>query len=97
MEFFNNSTNNENKIIYIFDYTSLFFFILIIILGKHCLIKICRNRQISREDVSIINHPLNIDISYNTNVDLTDEKVENNDDLPSYSEVYPEYTIRYQK
>lgn len=96
MDFFNNSTNDTNKIIYIFDYTSLFFFIFIIIIGKHYLIKICKNREIPREDTIILNNSLNIDLSYNSDINVI-EKIESNDELPSYSEVYPEYTVRYQK
>jgi flagellar biogenesis protein FliO len=96
MDFLNNSTNDKNKIIYIFDYTSLFFFIFIIIIGKHCLIKICKNRERPREDTIILNNSSNIDLSYNTDINVI-EKIESNDELPSYSEVYPEYTVRYQK
>jgi flagellar biogenesis protein FliO len=96
MNFLNNSTSAKNKIIYIFDYTSLFFLIFIIIIGKHCLIKICKNREIPREDTTILNNSGNMDLSYNTDI-IVIEKIESNDELPSYSEVYPEYTVRYQK
>ncbi len=96
MDFLNNSTDAKNKIIYIFDYTSLFFFIFIIIIGKHCLIKFCKNREILREDTTILNNSANMDLSYNTDI-IVIEKIESNDELPSYSEVYPEYTVRYQK
>jgi len=96
MVFFNNSTNDKNKIIYIFDYTSLFFFIFIIIIGKHWLIKIYKKRETPREDTIILNNSLNMDLSYNTDINVI-EKIESNEKLPSYSEVYPEYTLRYQK
>tara|TARA_B100001287_G_C22669380_1_gene524537 strand:- start:1820 stop:2110 length:291 start_codon:yes stop_codon:yes gene_type:complete len=96
MNFLNNSTNNENKVIYILYYTTLFFFIFMIIITKHCLIKFCKNRKLSREHTIILNHSFNIDLSYNTDIDVI-EKMASNDELPSYSEVYPQYTIRYQK
>ena len=37
-----------------------------------------------------------MDLSYNTDI-IVIEKIESNHELPSYSEVYPEYTVRYQK